>query len=183
MKRRRNTNKTKLSNTVYPGRNGVDPVNGNLMFWLRTMQAWYTPKPKSPPLLKANLQTSICWQFLQSFVADSSSFSFNTMDKNSWLCRPCSRSLDQLQAARERVENLEIDIRKKLEAVNDECQGSSVSATSTANCPVTVAPTFTTPDRLPAAGGPLFEQRSDRGTTGEVETARRRYDMPTWGVH
>ena len=116
---------------------------------------------------------------LQSFVADSSSFSFNTVDKNSWLCRPCSRSLEQLQAARERVENLETDIRKKLEAINDECQGSSVSATSTANRPVAVARTFTTPERLPAAGSPLFEQWSDRGTTGEAETARRRYDMPT----
>ena len=76
---------------------------------------------------------------LQSFVANSSSFSFNTVDKNSWLCWPCSRSLEQLQAAREHVENLETDIRKMLEAVDDECQGSFISATSTANHPVAVA--------------------------------------------
>ena len=76
---------------------------------------------------------------LQSFVADSSSFSLNTVDKNSWLCRPCSRSLEQLQAARKRMENLETDIRKKLEAIDDECQGSSVMATTTTNRPVAVA--------------------------------------------
>ena len=105
---------------------------------------------------------------LQNFSADSSSFALFTVDKDSWLCRPCSRSLEQLQAARDRVKNLEADIRRKLEAV-DECQGSSASAISTANRQAT-------PERLPAASS-RFEQRQDCETAGE--TAGRRYDTPT----
>ena len=103
------------------------------------MQAWYTTK--SPPLLKQTWKQASAGSFAKFCSRQPVIFVQHGGQKLLAIivCGPCSRSLEQLQAARERVENLETDIRKKLEAVDDECQGSSVSATCTANRPVAVA--------------------------------------------
>ena len=102
---------------------------------------------------------------LQSCVPNGSTYSFNTVDRNSWLCRPCSRTLEQLQSARERAEILEADIRRRL-AVED---SQDLAATRT-------------PERA-VASSPLREQHSSRQldsrTTEETGTVTRRNDTPT----
>ena len=106
---------------------------------------------------------------LQSCAAIGSTYSFNTVDSNSWLCRPCSRSLEQLHSARERAENLEADIRRRLRALND-----------SQDLAVTLTPERALPDTR--GSPPPREQHSSRqldSRTTEERTVPRRNDTPT----
>ena len=102
------------------------------------------------------------------------------VDDNSWLCRPCSRSLEQLKSAREHVGTLEVNIRRRLEAGGYGYQASAVGATDSTASSSQSTRLALTPQRPADPSSPLDEQRSAVGRTArEPGTVTRRYDTPT----